>query len=399
MNFENFDYTNSELIDKHLINAYNRKVVFSHGEGMELFDIEGNAFLDMGAGIAVSALGYNNEKFKNKLKEQLDKLIHVSNLYYTPALIKASYNVAEKTGLSKVFFTNSGAEANEGAIKLARKYKWLQNKESKGEVIAMEHSFHGRTMGALSVTGTEHYRTPFEPLIGGVKFCEYNNLDSVKAAVTEDTAAIILETLQGEGGIHPATEEFIKGIRALCDEKDIVMILDEVQCGMGRTGKYYAYEHYGIKPDIVTTAKALGCGVPVGAFVANEKLAAAMVPGDHGTTYGGNPFACAAINAVYEIFEEDKLIDNVNEVSSYLFEKLNLLKDKYEVIKDVRGKGLMVGIEFDCPAAKVVGACQEKGLLLISAGSSIVRVVPPLIVTKNDIDKFINILTDVLNEI
>ena len=384
--------------DEYLIHTYNRNITLTKGESVYLFDDEGNKYLDMGAGIAVSALGYSNDEYKNALKEQIDKLIHVSNLYYTEPLIKASKYFAKASGMDKVFFTNSGAEAIEGAVKLARKYAYLKNKDSKGEVIAMEHSFHGRTMGALSVTGTKHYREPFEPLIGGVSFAEYNNLDSVKELITNDTCAIILETLQGEGGIHPADKEFLTGIRKLCDDNDILLILDEIQCGMGRTGKMFAYEHYGIKPDIMTSAKALGCGVPVGAFAARREVADAMCAGDHGSTYGGNPLATAAACKVFEIFEEKDILGHVNEVAPYLKEKLNTLKDKYsDIIKDVRGIGLMLGIELSIPAGEVVSEAIKEGLILVSAGTNIIRFVPPLVIEKEHADEAFNILDKIFS--
>lgn len=384
--------------DEYLIHTYNRNITLTKGEGVYLFDDEGNKYLDMGAGIAVSALGYSNDEYKNALKEQIDKLIHVSNLYYTEPLIKASKYFAKASGMDKVFFNNSGAEAIEGAVKLARKYAYLKNKDSKGEVIAMEHSFHGRTMGALSVTGTKHYREPFEPLIGGVSFAEYNNLDSVKELITNDTCAIILETLQGEGGIHPADKEFLTGIRKLCDDNDILLILDEIQCGMGRTGKMFAYEHYGIKPDIMTSAKALGCGVPVGAFAARREVADAMCAGDHGSTYGGNPLATAAACKVFEIFEEKDILGHVNEVAPYLKEKLNTLKDKYsDIIKDVRGIGLMLGIELSIPAGEVVSEAIKEGLILVSAGTNIIRFVPPLVIEKEHADEAFNILDKIFS--
>lgn len=373
--------------DKHFIHTYNRSVIFEKGEGMYLFDNEGNKYLDMGAGIAVSALGYSNDEYKQALKDQIDKLIHVSNLYFTEPSIKAAEYLSKASGMDKVFFTNSGTEAIEGAIKLARKYAYNKDKNSKGEIIAMNHSFHGRSMGALSVTGTKHYREPFEPLIGGVSFANYNDLESVKKLATKDTCAVILETLQGEGGIYPATDEFIHGLRKFCDENDILLIFDEIQCGMGRTGKMFTYQHYGVKPDIMTSAKALGCGVPVGAFAAVKEVADAMCPGDHGTTYGGNPLATAAVCKVFEIFEKDGILNHVNEIAPYLKDKLNSLKDKFpDKIKDVRGKGLMMGMELYGPAGDVVSKLLKKGVILISAGTNIIRFVPPLVVEKEHID-------------
>lgn len=384
--------------DQHFIHTYNRSITFVRGEGMYLIDDEGMKYLDMGAGIAVSALGYSNEEYKQGLKDQVDKLIHISNLYFNEPAVKAANYLCEASGMDRVFFTNSGAEAIEGALKLARKYARTKNPDNGGEIIAMEHSFHGRTMGALSVTGTKHYREPFEPLIGGVSFAEYNNLDSVKALITSDTCAIIMESLQGEGGIHPASEDFMKGVRALCDEKGILLILDEIQCGMGRTGKMFAFQHYGILPDIITSAKALGCGVPVGAFAAKEEIAQALVPGDHGTTYGGNPLATAAVCKVFEIYKKDHIVEHVNELAPYLIDKLNALASKHSCIKDVRGIGFMQGIELDVPAGEIVGAALSKGLILISAGTNIIRIVPPLVAGKEHIDEMCRILDEIFTE-
>lgn len=382
-----------EEAEKVLLHTYNRfKVVLDKGDGVNLYDIDGKEYLDFAAGIAVFALGYNDKKYNDALKAQIDKLIHTSNLFYNVPAIEAAKKIVKATGLDRVFFTNSGTEAIEGAIKLARKYAYLKDNKTDHEIIAMEHSFHGRSLGALSVTGNEHYQEPFKPLIGGIKFAKFNDIESVKALINEKTCAIIFEPVQGEGGIYPATEEFMKEVRRLCDEKDIVMICDEIQCGMGRTGKMFAYEHYGVKPDIVTSAKALGCGVPVGAFIAKEEVAKAMVPGDHGTTYGGNPLATAAINVVFDLFEEYKILDNVNEVSKYLEEKLDELVSKHENVIARRGKGLMQGLVLTTPVGEVVKKCISNGLFVISAGSNVLRMVPPLIIKKEDIDKMIDIL-------
>lgn len=387
-------------LDLHLIHTYNRSITFVKGEDVYLYDNTGKKYLDMGAGIAVSALGYSNDEFKQGLKDQIDQLIHVSNLYYTEPVVRASGLLATGSGMDRVFFTNSGAEAIEGALKLARKYAYLKDKGSKGGIIAMEHSFHGRTMGAVSVTGTKHYREPFEPLIGGVSFAEYNNLESVEKLITKDTCAILLETVQGEGGIYPASEEFIKGIRMLCDKNDIAMILDEIQCGMGRTGKLFAFEHYGIKPDILTSAKALGCGVPVGAFAAVEKFASAMYPGDHGTTYGGNPLAAQAVCKVFEIFEKEHILDHVAETAPYLYGKLQGLAKKYpSLITDVRGKGLLLGLEVTCGNAEIVKRAMEKGLVLLTAGADVVRLAPPLVMKKEQMDAGIAVLDEVFGDI
>lgn len=380
--------------EKALLHTYNRyQVVLEKGEGVYLYDMEGKKYLDFAAGIAVFALGYGNKEYNDALKEQIDKIIHTSNYYYNVPAIEAAKKLKEVSGMDRVFFTNSGAEAMEGAIKAARKYAFNKDGKTDHEIIAMNHSFHGRTMGALAVTGNPHYREAFEPLIGNIRFAELNDLESVKAQITEKTCAIVFETVQGEGGIYPASEEFMKGVRALCDEKDILLILDEIQCGMGRTGYMYAWQKYGIKPDIMTTAKALGCGVPVGAFLLNEKAgSASLAAGDHGTTYGGNPLACAAVCKVLELFEKEHILDNVRDVSAYLEEKLDELAAEYDVIKCRRGAGLMQGLEFSGPVGGIILKAMDEGLTLINAGSSIIRFVPPLVIGKKDVDQMIAIL-------
>lgn len=388
--------TAQEYMDKaeqFLVHTYNRfKIVIEKGDGVYLYDVNGKKYLDFAAGIAVFALGYNNKKYNNALKAQIDKVIHTSNLYYNVPAIEAAQKVVEATGLKKVFFTNSGTEAIEGAIKMAKRYAYDRDGHANHEIIAMNHSFHGRTLGALAVTGNAHYQEPFGPMIDGIKFAEYNNLESVKSLITDKTCAILLETLQGEGGIYPADEEFIKGIRKLCDEHDIIMICDEIQCGMGRTGKMFAYEHYGIKPDIVTVAKALGCGVPVGAFVAGEKTCNSLVPGDHGTTYGGNPLATAAVSTVFDLFKEEKIVENVNEVAPYFEEKLDEIVKDFDNVTARRGKGFMQGLVLTTPVGETVNKAIENGLLVISAGSDVLRMVPPLTITKENVDEMIEIL-------
>ena len=373
-----------------ILHTYNRfQIVLEKGQGVRLYDMEGKEYLDFAAGIAVFALGYNNPKYSQALKDQIDKVIHTSNLYYNIPMIEAAQKLVKASGLSKVFFTNSGTEAIEGAIKVARKYAYLKDGCTDHEIIAMDHSFHGRSLGALSVTGNAHYQEPFKPLIGGVKFAKFNDLESVKAQITDKTCGIIMETVQGEGGIYPADPEFIKGVRKLCDEKDILLILDEIQCGMGRTGNMFACQGYGVMPDVMTCAKALGCGVPVGAFVLNEKTAnASLVPGDHGTTYGGNPFACAAVSKVFDLFEEENIIEHVRQITPYLEEKLDGLVEKYDFITKRRGKGLMQGLVLEGkPVGEVVTKAIENGLLVISAGSNVLRLVPPLVITEADIDE------------
>ncbi|WP_418750240.1 aspartate aminotransferase family protein [Frisingicoccus sp.] len=383
-----------------IIHTYNRfPVAFDHGDGVYLYDTDGRRYLDFAAGIAVNAFGYNVEEYKDALKAQIDKLMHVSNLYYTEPMAKAAHKLAEASGLKRVFFTNSGTEAIEGAIKVARKYAFKKDGTTDHEIIAMEHSFHGRSMGALSVTGNAHYREAFQPGIGNIVFAEYNNLEDVKSKITDKTCAILFETVQGEGGIYPGEKEFIQEIRKICDEKDILLILDEIQCGMGRTGKMFAYQHYGILPDVMTSAKALGCGVPVGAFVVGEKAENALEPGDHGSTYGGNPFVTTAVCKVFEMFESRGVLENVNEVSAYLDEKLQALVKKYDVVKATRGLGLMRALEMNVPVGPYVNKALEKGLLIISAGTHIIRFVPPLVITKDNVDEMIGILDKCLGEI
>ena len=396
--------TMKEYIDeaeRALLHTYNRfQIVLDHGDGVHLYDMDGKEYLDFCAGIAVFALGYNNQRYNDELKAQIDKLIHTSNYYYNVPAIEAAKKLKEVSGMDRVFFTNSGAESIEGAIKAARKYAYLKDGTTDHEIIAMEHSFHGRTMGALSVTGNPKYREAFEPMIGNIRFAKMNDFESVLSQVTDKTCAILFETVQGEGGIYPAKEEFMKKIKALCEEKGILLILDEIQCGMGRCGSMYAWQKYGVKPDIMTTAKALGCGVPVGAFLMTEKVAQhSLTSGDHGTTYGGNPLAAAAINVVLDLFGENHIIDNVQKTGAYLEEKLNELADKYDVIETRRGIGMMQGLVFKVPVGPVINKALEKGLILINAGTDIIRFVPPLVITKEDVDQMIGILTQSIDEV
>ena len=380
-----------------LMHTYTKyQIVLDKGEGVYLYDTDGKNYLDFAAGIAVFAFGYGNKEYNDALKNQVDKLLHTSNLYYNVPSIEAGTKLLKASGMDRVFFTSSGTEAIEGAIKLARKYYCKKNHVADSELISMNHSFHGRSMGALSVTGQAQYRAAFEPLIGGVVFAEYNDLDSIKEKINDKTCAILLEPIQGEGGLYPATLEFLKGVRKLCDENDIVLIFDEIQCGMGRTGDMFAYQGYGVKPDIITCAKALGCGVPVGAFAATEKISSAFEPGDHGTTYGGNPFVTAAVSKVFDMFESEKLLEHVKEISAYLEEKLDEIVGKYDFINERRGKGLMQGLEFNKPVNEYILKAMENGLIVISAGKNILRFVPPLIITKENVDEMISILDEVL---
>lgn len=379
--------------EEHLFHTYNRyQISLDRGEGVHLYDADGKEYVDFGAGIAVFALGYNNKEYNDALKAQIDKLIHTSNYFYNEPAAKAAKAITEVSGMDRVFFTNSGTEAIEGAIKLAKKYAYLKDGSTDHEIIAMHHSFHGRSMGALAVTGNKHYQEAFGPMIPGIRFAQYNDLASVEELVNDKTCAIIFETVQGEGGIYPANPDFIKGVRKLCDEKGILLILDEIQCGMGRTGTMFAYEQYGVKPDILTVAKALGCGVPVGAFLAREEVAKALVPGDHGTTYGGNPLACAAAVKVLELFKKQNVLDNVKKVSDYLEKKLDEIVAEYDFVVERRGLGLMQGLEINTDIKdlkKVIAACLDNGLILFTAGTNVIRFVPPLVISEADVDEMI----------
>ena len=389
-----------EEAESALLHTYNRfQIVLDKGEGVHLYDANGKEYLDFVAGIAVFALGYGNKEFNDALKNQIDKLIHTSNYYYNVPAVEAAKKLKKASGMDRVFFTNSGAEAIEGAIKTARKYAFLKDGRTDHQIIALEHSFHGRTMGALSVTGNRHYRDAFEPMIGNIRFAEMNHLQSVLDQVNDKTCAILLETVQGEGGLTPATKEFLEGIRKVCDEKDILLMLDEIQCGMGRTGTMFAWQRYGIKPDVMTSAKALSCGVPMGAFMMTEKVGQnSLVAGDHGTTYGGNPLAGAAVNAVFDQYEKLGILDNVNRVAPYLEKKLYEVMSHHACIKEHRGIGLMQGLLFEQPVGPIINRAIEKGLLLINAGPNIIRFVPPLVITEKEVDQMIEILEECIEE-
>ena len=386
--------------EKNILHTYNRfSLVLDHGEGVYLYDTDGKEYLDFAAGIAVQAFGYGNKEYGDALKAQIDKIMHTSNLYYNVPIIHAAERVKKASGMDRVFFTNSGTEAIEGAIKAAKKYAYTRDGHAGHEIIAMNHSFHGRSIGALSVTGNKHYQEPFGPLMPGVKFADYNDLDSVKKRITDKTCAILFETVQGEGGIYPATKEFMEGVRKLCDEHDILLILDEIQCGMGRTGEMFAWQHYGVKPDIMTSAKALGCGVPVGAFLMTEKVAEkSLKPGDHGTTYGGNPFVGAAVDKVLEMMERDHITDHVKEITPYLEEKLDELVASYDFLTARRGLGLMQGVVSEKPVGQIAAKALEEGLIVITAGSDVLRFVPPLIIEKQHVDEMIGKLKKALDQ-
>ncbi|MEE1072740.1 MAG: aspartate aminotransferase family protein, partial [Cellulosilyticum sp.] len=377
-----------ETGEKYIMHTYGRfPVVLDHGEGVYLYDENGKKYLDMYAGIAVNALGYNHPKLTETLQEQVKKMLHVSNYYYTKELVGAAKLIVENSIFDKVFFCNSGAEANEAALKLAKKYGKLKN-ENKNQIIAMKKSFHGRTHGALALTIQEKYQKSFMPLVPNIQAAEYNNIESVKALMSENTCAVILEVIQGEGGIIPAEKAFLQEVEALCKANDALLIVDEVQTGIGRTGTLFAFEQYGIKPDVVSMAKGLGGGVPIGAMACTAK-ADVLVPGDHASTFGGNPLVTAATQVVLTELTQNGLLDHVKEVGAYLKEQLLALKDEFDCVKDVRGIGLMQGIELTIPALDVEKKCIENGMLIVGAGVNVIRFVPPLIVEKAHIDEAI----------
>ena len=379
-----------QAAEENLIHVYNRfPIVLDHGEGMYVYDTEGKEYLDFAAGFAVTGLGYGNKEFEEALKEQSGKLYHTSNLYYHESCGEAARELNRVCGMDRVFFTNSGSEAIEGALKAARRYAYTKG-TGRYEFIAMENSFHGRSFGAVSVTGHDSYREPFEPLVPGVKFAKFNDLDSVKALAGDKTCAIILEPLQGEGGINLATQEFMEGIRSFCDENDILMICDEVQCGMGRTGNMFAWQGFRVKPDILTMAKAIGNGIPVGAFAMTEKVTQySLKPGDHGATYGGNPLACTAVKTVIGIFERERIVDHVSKIAPYLTKRLDELVRELDCVTERKGKGLMQGIVVTKPLAEVNKKTIEEGLLVIQAQGNVIRFLPPLSVEEKHIDEMI----------
>lgn len=386
--------------DMYYLKAYGRyDEVMVRGEGVYLYDENDKKYLDFYSGIGVNSFGHHYPRYIDSLKNQLDKLVHISNYFYSDIALTAAKKVVEATKLSKVFFCNSGTEATEGALKLARKYYYLKNKKADSEIISFYHSFHGRSTGSVKLTGNEDYQRAFGPLIEGVKYACLNDIESVKALINEHTGAIIVEPIQGEGGVHPCKKEFLQALRTLCDEHDICLIFDEVQCGMGRTGTIMTYFQYGIMPDIVCLAKGLGAGVPVGAFVANEKYGKAMTPGDHGSTYGGNPFVMQAVNSVFDIINDEKMLEHVQDISSYLIESLDQLVDKYDVLLERRGLGLMQGLEMKIPVKPIVSKLFEQGVIVVSAGSHVLRMLPPFIIEKEHVNEFIETLEDILKQI
>ena len=395
---ENFESLASRG-EKVVMKTYSRyPIAFDHGEGVYLWDTNGKKYLDFVAGIAVNSVGTNNERLVKAIAEQAAKLIHVSNLYYTKPQIELAEKLVKYSDFDKVFYCNSGAEANEAALKLCRKYAVMKNKPGR-EILTMEHSFHGRTYGAVTATGQDKYHKGLDPLLPDIKYALYNDFESVKAAVNENTCAIMMEPIQGEGGVRPADKKFLEDVRALCTEKDILLVFDEVQTGIGRSGCLFCYQKYGVVPDIITLAKGLAGGVPIGAMLTTDAVAAAFAPGDHASTFGGNPLATAAGNAVIDEIMEMGLLENVNQCGEHLTSKLNELKEKYPHIKEVRGMGLMQGIELDVPVADVVKTSIDNGLLLVGAGPDVIRFVPGLIISVEEIDEAMDILDKSLAEV
>ncbi len=375
--------------NQQFVSVYNRyPIILDHGEGMYLYDTDGKRYLDFGSGIGVCGLGYHDPNYTRILQKQLEKLLHTSNLFYNVPAIEAAKRFNQASHMEQVFFTNSGTEAIEGAIKIAKKYHFLREKNQNGEIIAMKKSFHGRSMGALSMAGKAAYQEPFGPMLPHIKFADFNDLESVKRLITKDTCAICLETVQGEGGIYPATKDFLAGIRQLCDEHEILMISDEIQCGMGRSGEMFAYQTYGVTPDIVVSAKALGCGVPVGAIGTRGRATGVLSAGDHGTTYGSNPLATAAVVAVFQLFEQYGVLVNVCEMTASLDRVLSELSARSKLIREIRGLGLMKGIELSVPAAPYIKALQESGVLVIPSGTHVIRLLPPLVLQQEHINEF-----------
>lgn len=383
-----------------IMNTYSRfPITFSEGKGVYVKNIDGKQYLDFVSGIAVNALGYGNEDLTEALWEQMKKMMHCSNLYWNIPGIEAAEILIQNSVFDKVFFCNSGAEAIESTLKLARKYGKKIHGENCYEIITMKQSFHGRTLGAITATGQSKYQKDLNPLLDGIRYGEYNNFESIKDLVSDQTCAILLEPIQGEGGIRPAEKDFLMKVRELCTKKDILLIYDEVQCGIGRTGHLFAYQGYDIPPDVIALAKGLGGGFPIGAIMAVEKCAATFQPGDHASTFGGNPGACTAAKVVLNTLLDKDILENVQKQGEYLRERLEVLKEKYEIVTDVRGMGLMQGIELSVPVGDIIQSCIDKGLLLVGAGAHVIRFVPPLIVKESEVDEAMLILEKTLKEV
>ncbi len=380
---------------EYIVQTYKRaNFLLVHGEGVYLFDSDGKPYLDWVAGIAVNALGYGDPELVQAIQQAATSLIHVSNLYHTAPQIELAKMLCEKSFADRVFFTNSGTEANEGAIKFARKVMYERGLPEKNEIICFSGAFHGRTVGSLTLTPREKYQKPFRPLMPGVHVAEFNNIESVKEVISDKTAAVILEPVQGEGGIYAANPEFLKALRALCDQYGAVLIFDEVQCGMGRTGTLWAHEFSGVTPDIMTIAKPLAGGLPIGAILMTETVASAMHAGEHGTTFAGGPLVTSAAKVILNRVSKPEFLANVNDVGNYLIERLSEINSP--LIKEVRGRGLMVGIELTVDTGAIVEAGYENGLILVNAGPNVIRLVPPLIVERKHVDMLVEKLSAIL---
>ena len=374
-----------KMQNDYVLCTYNRDTMMVKGEGSYLWDIDGNRYLDFTMGIGVCNLGHCYSRVTKALQEQAGKLLHVSNLFYNENQPQLAAQIATHSFGGKVFFANSGAEANEGIIKFAR--KWGNAHGGRNEIIAMDNSFHGRTLATLAATGRSKYRVGFQPDVQGFSFATFNDLDSVKKLIGPKTCAVMCEPVQGEGGVIPATQEFLRGLRALCDEAGILLLFDEVQCGMGRTGKPFAHQYYGIEPDAMSMAKALGNGVPLAAFEVQQKYADVLQPGMHASTFGGTPIACAAGLAVFEAFDQDGVLDNAVKMGAYLRDRLTALKQSYPVIKEVRGLGCMIGVDVGDLVKKVFAACRALNFLVLTAGETTIRLMPALTITKEIADE------------
>lgn len=380
-----------DMINEYVMNTYGRyDLVIDHAHGCIVYDMDGNEYIDCVAGIAVNNIGHTNDKVAIVLAEQSKKLIHVSNLYYTQEQASYAKKLVERSPHDKVFFANSGAEANEAAIKLARKYT------GKGEIISMNNSFHGRTLVTITATGQPKYQKGFEPLPAGFKHVDYNDIKAVEDAITDDTAAVLVEPIQGESGVRVPDDDYLPQLRKLCDEKGILLIFDEVQTGFGRTGKFFASEITNVIPDITTCAKAIAGGIPMGAMLASETVASAFKPGDHASTFGGTALACSVASCVLDIFDDLDLVEKSYNNGQYFRDALSLLKDKHSCIKDVRGHGLMIGVELDYACGDLVAKAQEKGVLINVANGNVIRLVPPLIITKEEIDQVVKVIDEIL---
>lgn len=383
----------------HVMHTYGRfDVTFEKGIGVKIYDTTGKEYIDFVSGVATNCLGHSHPVIKNALIEQSSKLMHISNYYWSDEVIKLAEILCENSDHEQAFFCNSGTEAVEAALKLSRKYGRLNGSPDKNKIIYMNNSFHGRSMGSLSVTGQSKYQETFSPLIGGTINIDFNDINALNDVFDENVCAVILEPIQGEGGIISADINFLKEARSLCDKFNALLIFDEIQCGIGRTGTLFAYKNFGVVPDVVCLAKALGGGFPIGAIIANSKCCSSLVPGDHGTTYGGNPLACAVSFAVLEELIHGKVIASVNEKSRYLFDKLNLLKNNYSIIDDIRGMGLLIGVKITVNPKAFVAECLEEGLLVASAGEDVIRLLPPLNVTLEEIDSALKIFEKVLSK-